>query len=45
VLAATVTICGPIATGTYFDPNKIAEAYWQLHQSKPADWQAEVMFK
>jgi hypothetical protein len=37
----TVTVCGTIQPGTLFDPDKIAEVYWQLHtQSKP-DWQRE----
>lgn len=31
VRAATVTVCGPVAPGTAFDPDEIAEHYWRLH--------------
>lgn len=43
--AATVTICGMVKPGTAFDPDRIAESYWQLH-AQPADsFEREVMFK
>jgi len=47
VHVATVTIRGTIAAGTPFDPDLIAETYWQLHL-RSADptrtWQPEVDF-
>ncbi|WP_343317862.1 SDR family NAD(P)-dependent oxidoreductase [Arthrobacter sp. TMP15] len=32
----TVTIGGAVASGTFFDPDLIAEAYWDLHSGKAA---------
>ncbi|MFD0899585.1 SDR family NAD(P)-dependent oxidoreductase [Actinomadura sediminis] len=32
VHAATVTVDGPVAPGTAFDPDDIAEHYWRLHE-------------
>jgi NAD(P)-dependent dehydrogenase (short-subunit alcohol dehydrogenase family) len=42
---ATVTIAGTIAPGTYFDPDRIAEVYWNLHAQPQADWQTEVLYQ
>jgi NAD(P)-dependent dehydrogenase (short-subunit alcohol dehydrogenase family) len=39
---ATVTVHGPIAPGTAFDPDDIAERYWRLHTEDPASWRPEV---
>ncbi|TDC71670.1 SDR family NAD(P)-dependent oxidoreductase [Streptomyces hainanensis] len=39
---ATVTVDGPVAPGTDFDPDDIAEHYWRLHAEPPADWRREV---
>lgn len=45
VHVATVTICGPIQKGTYFDPAKIADVYEQLHLQTKDNWQQEFMYK
>ncbi len=37
----TVTIGGVVAAGTFFDPDLIAEAYWDLHIGKSA---GEVLY-
>ncbi|NDU72307.1 SDR family NAD(P)-dependent oxidoreductase [Actinomadura sp. DSM 109109] len=43
VHVASVTVDGPVAPGTAFDPDDIAEHYWRLH-SQPRDrWQREVL--
>ncbi|SNR28577.1 SDR family NAD(P)-dependent oxidoreductase [Actinomadura mexicana] len=43
VHVASVTVDGPVAPGTAFDPDDIAEHYWRLH-SQPRDaWQQEVL--
>lgn len=42
---ATVTICGFIQPDTKFSPPRIAEAYWQLHQQAPADWEREYVYQ
>lgn len=39
--AATVTICGFIRAGTPFDPEKLAQHYWELHAQPREQWQAE----
>lgn len=41
---ATVTVGGPVAPGSRFDPDDIAEHYWRLH-TQPADaWDHEVTY-
>jgi short-subunit dehydrogenase len=42
---ATVTICGTIAPGTKFDPDAIAQVYWQLHTQTPDNWQTEYIYQ
>lgn len=42
---ATVTICGTIAPGTKFDPDAIAQAYWQLHAQTQTAWQTEYVYQ
>ncbi|MFC4947467.1 SDR family NAD(P)-dependent oxidoreductase [Pseudonocardia sp. GCM10023141] len=39
---ASVTVGGPVATGTAYDPDEIAERYWQLHTQPRAEWVTEV---
>jgi NAD(P)-dependent dehydrogenase (short-subunit alcohol dehydrogenase family) len=45
VHAATVTICGNVAAGTAFDPDRIADAYWQLHMQPAGACEREVQFR
>ncbi len=40
---ATLTIAGQIAAGTAFDPDHIAERYWEIVQND-GPWQAEFRF-
>jgi NAD(P)-dependent dehydrogenase (short-subunit alcohol dehydrogenase family) len=42
---ATVTVCGTIAPNTHFDPDRIADVYWQLHTQARSDWQREYVYK
>src|ERR1700733_3738021 len=43
IRVATLTIAGQIVAGTAFDPEKIAEGYWEVvHSDGP--WQAEFRF-
>jgi NAD(P)-dependent dehydrogenase (short-subunit alcohol dehydrogenase family) len=42
---ATVTIAGSVQPGTYFDPDRIAEVYWGLHQQPREAWEREVLYK
>jgi short-subunit dehydrogenase len=43
IRVATLTIAGSIAAGTSFDPERIAERYWEVvHADGP--WQAEFRF-
>jgi short-subunit dehydrogenase len=41
---ATVTVMGFVKPGTPFDPEKIAEVYWQLHQQPKEAWETEIQF-
>ncbi|MFC9970611.1 SDR family NAD(P)-dependent oxidoreductase [Spirillospora sp. NPDC127200] len=43
VHAAGVTVDGPVAPGTDFDPDDIAEHYWRLHTQRRPQWQREVL--
>ncbi len=42
---ATVTICGFVKAGTHFDPDSIAEAYWNLHTQEPPKWETEFVYR
>jgi short-subunit dehydrogenase len=42
---ATVTICGTVAPGTKFDPDKIAQSYMALHKQSPDAWQTELVYQ
>ena len=42
---ATVTIAGMVQPGTEFDPERIAEVYWQLHAEPRGQWQREIIFR
>ncbi len=41
---ATVTITGIVKSGTRFDPDRIADEYWNLHQQPRAAWRREVVY-
>ena len=44
VHAATVTICGMIQEGTAFDPQRLAEQFWQLHAQPRGSFEVERVF-
>ncbi len=43
VHVASVTVAGPVAPGTNFDPDDIAEHYWRLHSQPPPQWEQEIL--
>ncbi|MEV0379674.1 SDR family NAD(P)-dependent oxidoreductase [Nonomuraea sp. NPDC050643] len=43
VHAASVTVAGPVAPGTPFDPDDIAEHYWHLHTQPRGQWDQEIL--
>lgn len=43
--AATVTIVGMVQPGTEFDPERIADVFWQLHAEPRGKWQREIIFR
>ncbi|HWN33767.1 MAG TPA: SDR family NAD(P)-dependent oxidoreductase [Pseudonocardia sp.] len=45
VHVATVTVAGPVAPGTAFDPDEIAEQYWRLHTQPRERWQSDVLLR
>lgn len=42
VRSATVTVCGPVAPGTAYDPDDIAEHYARLHRLPAGAWPVHV---
>jgi short-subunit dehydrogenase len=44
IRVATLTIAGQIVAGTPFDPERIAERYWQVAHTDDSDWQPEFRF-
>jgi NAD(P)-dependent dehydrogenase (short-subunit alcohol dehydrogenase family) len=42
---ATVMVCGTITPNTHFDPDQIADIYWQLHTQPRSGWQREYVYK
>lgn len=45
VRVAMVQICGRIEPGGFFDPDRIADTYWLLHNAKPESFQQEIIYK
>ena len=43
VHVASVTVAGPVAPGTAFDPDDIAEHYWHLHSQSRPEWSQEIL--
>ncbi|RJL33235.1 SDR family NAD(P)-dependent oxidoreductase [Bailinhaonella thermotolerans] len=43
VHVASVTVAGPVAPGTAFDPDDIAEHYWRLHTQPRGSWDLEAL--
>ncbi|MCC6552137.1 MAG: SDR family NAD(P)-dependent oxidoreductase [Polyangiaceae bacterium] len=43
--AATVTVCGFIKPGTRFDPDLIAEEFWNLHAQPAGSWVREITYR
>ncbi|MFG1701638.1 SDR family NAD(P)-dependent oxidoreductase [Nonomuraea sp. M3C6] len=43
VHVASVTVAGPVAPGTDFDPDEIAEHYWRLHTQPRDEWELEIL--
>ncbi len=42
---ATVTIAGQVRRNTSFDPDLIAEKFWDLHSQPPGRWKTEVIYQ
>ena len=45
VHVAMIQICGRIEAGGFYDPDRIADAYWLLHKEKPEAFRAEVIYR
>jgi NAD(P)-dependent dehydrogenase (short-subunit alcohol dehydrogenase family) len=43
VHVAMVTVTGVVEPGTYFDPDEIAEHYWDLHCQAADEWSRELV--
>jgi hypothetical protein len=44
IRVATLTIMGQIVAGTAFDPEIIAERYWEVAHTEDGSWRAEFRF-
>ncbi|MGH2893720.1 MAG: SDR family NAD(P)-dependent oxidoreductase, partial [Solirubrobacteraceae bacterium] len=42
--AASVTVNGRVAPGTAFDPDHIADFYWEIHSQPRQQWRSEHRF-
>jgi NAD(P)-dependent dehydrogenase (short-subunit alcohol dehydrogenase family) len=42
---ATVTVEGLIRPETFYDPDRIAEQFWELHTEPVAQWRAEIRYR
>jgi short-subunit dehydrogenase len=42
---ATVTVEGLIQPGTHYDPERIAEQFWDLHAEPRDSWRTEVRYR
>ena len=42
---ATITVAGPIGAGTAFDPDRIADEYWDVHGEPQDSWSVERIFR
>ncbi|WP_299435536.1 SDR family NAD(P)-dependent oxidoreductase [uncultured Aquimarina sp.] len=40
----TLTIMGFVAVGTFYDPDKIAEVYWNLFNTNSDSWNTETLY-
>ncbi len=45
VQVVTVAIHGTMAKGTPYDHDRVADAYWQVHQRPKAEWEPDFHFK
>lgn len=42
---ATVTVGGFVKPGTHFDPDRIADAYWDLYTQPKERWEREIIYR
>ncbi len=45
VKVGTLTIMGFVEKGTFYDPDKIAKAYWDLFNKNPENWDVETLYQ
>jgi len=45
IQVGTVTICGTVKPNTHFDPDTIAEKYWELHKQPQGQREREIVYK
>ncbi len=43
IRVGTVTICGAVQPDTKYDPNRIAEIFWQMYQTPRDAWKWEIV--
>ncbi len=43
IRVGTVTVCGMVQPGTKYDPDRIAEVFWQMYQTPADAWRREIV--
>ncbi len=44
IRVGTVTVCGMVQPGTKYDPDRIAEVFWQMYQTPADAWRREIVY-
>ncbi len=43
IRVGTITVCGMVQPGTKYDPDHIADLFWQMYQTPAAQWKREIV--
>ncbi|MCS6928092.1 MAG: SDR family NAD(P)-dependent oxidoreductase [Saprospiraceae bacterium] len=43
VRVGTITVCGAVQAGTKYDPDRIADLFWQMYQTPLSEWRWEMV--
>lgn len=43
IRVGTVTVCGMVQPGTKYDPDHIADLFWEMYQTPLASWKREIV--
>lgn len=43
IRVGTITVCGMVQPGTKYDPDHIADLFWQMYQTPASAWKREIV--